>query len=130
MEYDRSNFKKILVVDDEDEILQILDKKLSAEGYHVLRARQGREAVEKARTKVPDLILMDIVLPDIDGAEVVVMLKDSPATQNIPVVFLSGIAVTGEAPVSEITVGGRRFTAIAKPFSFDKLLRTIQQFLQ
>jgi len=121
--------KKILVVDDENDILQILYKKLSAQGYQVFKAANGEEAIENAKSCIPDLILMDILLPDIDGAQVVMTLKEIASTQNIPVIFLSGIA-GGEGDDGGIKVGGRRFPVLAKPFIFEDLLRAVQKVLK
>lgn len=122
--------KKILIVDDEEGILNLLARKLSVEGYDVIKATQGGQAIGKARSDLPNLILMDIVLPDLDGADVVKSLSHDPQTQNIPIIFLSGI-VTQEGDKSEysVNVGGHHYAAIPKPFKFEELLREVRKMI-
>ena len=119
---------KILIVDDEEEVLNLLQGKLSALGYQVIRATRGREAVTKTKVYAPDLILMDIVMPDIQGSEAVKLLKEDPATDQIPVIFLSGIVTKDpETKESVVTVGAEEYPAIPKPFTFEELLREIKK---
>ena len=124
------NPKKILIVDDEEKILELLEKKLSIERFGVVTATRGQEAVEKATAYLPDLILMDIMLPDLDGAEAVRMLKDNASTANIPIIFLSGIAPKESDGKSWINVGGDRYQALAKPFSFEDLMQEVRNALR
>lgn len=121
---------KVLVVEDEDEVLKVLEKQLMAHGYMAIGARKGMEALEKADIYGPDLILLDLLLPDIDGADVVRLLKDNPRTAQIPVLFLSGM-VTREPgkELSEIRVGGKDYPAIGKPFTFQELFNGINKVL-
>ena len=81
--------KKILIVDDEQDILDLLQFNLEAEGYDVLSAADGNDALEIARSEVPDLIILDIMLPGKDGWEVINGLKQHSQTQHIPVIFLT-----------------------------------------
>ncbi len=122
-------FRKILIVDDDEVILQFLEKKLAAQGYHTICAKQGMEAVEKARSDSPDLILMDIILPDIDGSEAVKLIHQDPLTKHIPVVFVSGILTKGEEGEAslDIKVAGKQYHAFAKPFTFESLLNEIEK---
>jgi CheY-like chemotaxis protein len=123
--------RRILIVDDDEEILSLLEKKLSSDGFEVVVARDGKEALELARTHTPQLILMDIVMPGVDGPEVVALLKDDPTTQFIPIVFLSGIvAEEGEGGKFEVKVAGRRFDAIPKPFEYKTLLEKVKEYLK
>ena len=118
--------QKILIVDDEPEVVDILRQKLERDGFHALTAASGRDAILQTRLHLPDLVLMDIVLPDMDGSEVVKTLHDHSATVGIPVIFLSGIISeneTGEA--ATITVAGRTYEAIGKPFTYHDLRRRI-----
>ena len=122
--------KIILVVDDEKEVLDWLEKRLSGETYVVLMALTAREALEKARRHKPDLILMDIVLPDIEGSEVVRILAEDSLTAHIPVIFMSGIvSKEDEHTQIELNVGGRLYRAVSKPFEFEELLKEIQKTL-
>ena len=121
--------KKILIIDDEEEILHSLEKRLTADGYEVTTATQGREAVRMARENPPDLFLIDIVLPDIDGPEVILMLQDDAALAKIPVVFFSGIiSREGKGYYSEIKAAGQVFPAISKPFPYGELIKLIQRY--
>lgn len=122
--------KTILVVDDEKEVLDWLEKRLSSETYVVLMALTAKEALEKARRHKLDLILMDIVLPDMEGSEVVRILAKDSLTAHIPVIFMSGIvSKEDEHTQIEINVGGRLYRAVSKPFAFEELLKEIQKTL-
>lgn len=123
--------RTIMIVDDELEVLDILNKKLMGAGYNVVPMQTGKDALIEARHHPPDLILMDIVLPDIDGSEAVRQLQDIPVTADIPIIFLSGI-IAGDADqsLSEVTVAGRQYRALGKPFSFQELLAEVQSILR
>ena len=122
--------KLVLVVDDEKEVLDWLEKRLSSETYVVLMALTAKEALEKARRHKPDLILMDIVLPDMEGSEVVRILAGDSLTAHIPVIFMSGIvSKEDEHTQIELNVGGRFYRAVSKPFEFEELLKEIQETL-
>ncbi|HBO97119.1 MAG TPA: hypothetical protein DE315_03465 [Candidatus Omnitrophica bacterium] len=122
--------RTILVVDDEKEVLDWLEKKLSGENYAVLRASAAKEALEKTRKSKPDLILMDIVLPDMEGSDAVRILAEDPATGHVPVIFMSGIiSKEDERTQLEVNVGGRLYKALSKPFEFEELLKEIQKIM-
>ncbi len=121
--------KKVLVVDDEEEMLQLIEKALSGEGYAVTTAATAGDAMDKARGVIPDLILIDIVLPDMEGPEAVRILGEDPLTEKIPVVFLSGI-VTREnegSACSEVRVGETLYKALSKPFSSRELMIEVRK---
>lgn len=120
--------KKILIVDDEEEVLAIMIRKLDEEGFRVFSATSGEGALQKAKEEIPDAILMDIVLPDIDGAEVVRLLQADPVLAHIPVIFLSGI-VSGmsEGAGGTIRIGEKVYPAIGKPFSFQDVLQALME---
>ena len=88
--------KKILTVDDEERIVQLINDILSSKGYDVLTAVSSKEAIRKSKKSSPDLIVMDIMMPDLDGAEAVKLLKEDPSTKDIPILFLSGIIMEAE----------------------------------
>jgi len=122
--------KKILVVDDEHEVAALVAKNLEVKGFKVMQALSGREAVSKAKMFLPDLILLDIILPDMDGSEVVQKLRRNDATRSIAVIFLSGIVSQDEEdPESEVRVGGEPYPALPKPFSVQQLLDKIDRVL-
>ena len=121
--------KKILIVDDEEEFLDLVAKSLSNEGYEVAAVTTAEDAMEKARTFLPDLILIDIILPDMEGPEAVRALGEDSLTKNIPVIFLSGIVAReqGGAASSEVRVGERRYKALSKPFSSEELIVEVRK---
>lgn len=119
--------KKILFVDDEVEVVEIVQAKLQNDGYQVVVSHTGREGIIQARAHLPDMILMDIVLPDMDGADAVKELHDHNATVGIPVLFLSGIVGGGQE--AEINVGGRAYKAMGKPFTYAQLKQRIDHIL-
>ena len=82
---------KILVVDDNQDLVSVLEHELKKRGYTVISAVNGRQAVEKARTESPDLILMDITMPVMDGAEAGAALKQDSKTSGIPVIYLTAL---------------------------------------
>lgn len=83
--------RKVLVVDDDVGQLEVLERRLDSQGYDVITARNGMQALELARTKRVDIILLDIRLPDISGLEVCSELMDDPDTCGIPVILVSGM---------------------------------------
>lgn len=88
--------KRILVVEDDPDNRRIVAKVLSVEGYHVIEATDGIEALARARAEHPDLILMDLALPNVDGWEATRRLKSDPETRSIPVVALTAVAMRGD----------------------------------
>jgi two-component system alkaline phosphatase synthesis response regulator PhoP len=117
--------KKILIVDDDEELRNLVDKTLSRKRYETLMAETGSEAIDKAKQNMPDLILMDIVLPDMDGSEAIKVLQEFPQTSNIPVIFLSGMISKDDGEDSCINVGGKRYKALAKPCTSQVLLDAV-----
>jgi len=88
--------KKILVVEDDTDNRRIVTKVLAVEGYLVIEATDGVEALAQARAELPDLILMDLALPTMDGWEATRRLKSDPDTRRIPVVALTAVAMRGD----------------------------------
>ncbi|HPS53975.1 MAG TPA: response regulator [Sedimentisphaerales bacterium] len=81
------NKKKILLVDDEKDTLMVLEKQLTMDGYAVVTADSGTRALSLAKSEQPDLIVLDIKMPDMDGGEVAFRLTESPITKDIPIVY-------------------------------------------
>ena len=117
---------KILVVDDEIYIVHILDFSLGMEGYEVLTALDGEQALEKARAEQPDLIVLDIMMPKLDGYETCKLLKADDRTRNIPVILLSAKGRHTDQKVG-YEVGADDY--ITKPFSPRKLVERINDIL-
>jgi DNA-binding response OmpR family regulator len=82
---------RVLIVDDEPDVLELVDFKLSGEGFEVLRAANGLEALSKARCESPQVIVLDMMLPDLDGLLVCEILRAQPSTRDVPVVVLSAL---------------------------------------
>lgn len=80
---------KVLLIEDEEALIEVLNKKLTAEGYVVTIARDGQEGLEKMRTSRPDLILLDIVMPRMDGFEVLENMRKEEAIADLPVIIIS-----------------------------------------
>lgn len=118
---------KILVVDDEVNITQILEFSLGAEGYQVVTAANGEEAVDKARKEQPDLIVLDIMMPKIDGYEACRILKSNPITKNIPIVLLTAKGRDIDKRMG-YEVGAEDY--VIKPFSPNKLIDRIHELLE
>jgi two-component system alkaline phosphatase synthesis response regulator PhoP len=118
--------KKILVVDDEVYILHILDFSLGAEGYEVLTAADGDEAIRVARTEKPDLIVLDIMMPKVDGFEACRRLKADPETSAIPVILLTAKGREVDRQMG-MEVGADDY--IVKPFSPTRLIEKIGSYL-
>jgi len=117
---------KILVVDDEIYIVHILDFSLGMEGYEVVTALDGEQAIEKARAEKPDLIVLDIMMPKLDGYETCKILKAEKDTRDIPVILLSAKGRNVDQKIG-FEVGADDY--ITKPFSPRKLVERINAIL-
>ncbi|MGH7730423.1 MAG: response regulator [Candidatus Eiseniibacteriota bacterium] len=117
---------RILVVDDEIYIVHILDFSLGMEGYEVITALDGEQALEKARVEKPDLIVLDIMMPKLDGYETCKILKAEPDTKDIPVILLSAKGRNVDQKIG-FEVGADDY--ITKPFSPRKLVERINAIL-
>ena len=117
---------RILVVDDEIYIVHILDFSLGMEGYEVLTALDGEQALEKARDEKPDLIVLDIMMPKLDGYETCRRLKADADTKDVPVILLSAKGRNVDQKVG-FEVGADDY--ITKPFSPRKLVERINAIL-
>ncbi|HEX8687094.1 MAG TPA: diguanylate cyclase [Pyrinomonadaceae bacterium] len=113
----------ILVADDEPVNLALIKRRLEWEEYRVETAGDGGQAVEAARKILPDLILLDVMMPVLDGLGACRLLKEDPATRDIPVIFLSALDDT-ETKVSGLALGANDY--ISKPFSSDELLARVR----
>ena len=118
---------KILVIDDEPEITDILETFLEGAGYKVKSENSSMIGIERAKTFLPDLILLDIMMPFMDGYEICSELKKCEKTENIPVVFLTGKDARSDEGKS-FRVGGVLY--IKKPFSCERLLNIVKVILQ
>ena len=117
---------KVLVVDDEVYILHILDFILGAENYDVITAMNGEQALEKVRDEKPDLIVLDIMMPKLDGYETCRLIKSDPKTKAIPVILLTAKGREVDQKLGR-EVGASDY--ITKPFSPSKLIDRVQSIL-
>ena len=115
--------KKILVVDDEDDILHFLELVLKEKGYAVATASNGHEALTRAQIEKPDLVLLDIMMPQMDGWEVLKLLRVDEGTSHIPVAMLSA-RTEAKDRVQGLQEGAIDY--ICKPFSLQELLGKIE----
>lgn len=122
-----ANGSRILVVDDESDILNLLEYNLKKAGFRILLARDGPEAIESARTNRPDLVILDIMLPNMEGTEVLRRLKSSDSTKSIPVIMLTA---KGEEidKVIGFELGAEDY--ITKPFSPRELILRVKAVLK
>jgi DNA-binding response OmpR family regulator len=111
--------RKILIVDDEPHMLRVTELSLKRGGFDVLLARNGRDAVALAIRERPDLIVLDVVMPDVDGFTVLEELKASPEAGAIPVIMLTS---RGQAVAREKAASSGAALYITKPFSPSQLL--------
>src|SRR5215813_3068102 len=118
---------KILVVDDEADNIRILEVLLLRRGYEVIKARNGAEALQQVYSERPDLILLDVMMPIMDGFEVCKILKDNPETHLIPVVIMTALGQV-EDRVKGIEAGADDF--LTKPVHRDELLARIRTSLR
>jgi CheY-like chemotaxis protein len=117
---------RILLVEDNEMNRDMLSRRLIRRGYEVILAEDGQEGLEAARSQSPDLILMDMSLPVMDGWEATRRLKDAPATARIPVVALTAHALSDDREKAE-RAGCDAYET--KPVEFPQLLETIERLL-
>ncbi len=118
--------KTILIVEDNELNMKLFNDLLQAHGYDTVQTTDGRDAVGLVREHMPDLILMDIQLPEISGLEVTKILKADDELKHIPVIAVTAFAMKGDE--EKIREGGCE-SYIAKPISVPIFLETISQFL-
>ncbi len=118
--------KKILVVEDNETNMYLINFILEKNGYGVIQARTGEEGVELAIKEKPDLILMDIQLPDMDGLEATKRIRDSEAGGEVPIVALTSYAMAGDR---EKALAAGCTGSIEKPINPDTFLAEIEKYL-
>lgn len=122
-----NNKKKILVVDDESGLVEMLSIRLEANNYQVIAASDGQEGLDKARAGSPDLIILDLMLPKLDGCQVCRALKSDEKYKQIPIVIF-----TARAQESDVKAGNEAGADayITKPFEPDILLAKVNQLIE
>ena len=118
--------KLILIVEDEPKNMTLLRDLLQVSGYSTIEATDGKQGVELARSKKPDLILMDIIMPVMDGLKATRIIKADAVTRNIPIFALTSYAMKGDAErVLEAGCDGY----LSKPFDIRELLKQVAEYL-
>ncbi len=115
--------KKILAVDDDPSVLVLLEKRLVASGYDVVTTTNGQDALQIAQRELPALIILDILMPGLDGSETAARLHEDPKTKNIPILFLTCLFTKREELVEGHQLGHNFF--LAKPYNPKELLDEI-----
>jgi two-component system cell cycle response regulator DivK len=123
---DTAATKTVLIVEDNELNMKLFNDLLEAHGYSTLQTRNGLLALEMARENEPDLILMDIQLPEVSGLEVVKWLKEDESLSHIPVIAVTAFAMKGDE--ERIRQGGCE-AYISKPISIASFLQTVEGFL-
>jgi two-component system alkaline phosphatase synthesis response regulator PhoP/two-component system response regulator VicR len=119
--------RKILAVDDEKHIVRLVQINLQKEGYDVITASTGREALEKVAADKPELIIMDVMMPELDGFGALKILKEDPATASIPVIML-----TAKAQDADVFQGWKSGADLylTKPFNPQELITFVKRIFQ
>ena len=118
--------RRILVVDDEPEILEVVESRLKANGYDVVTARDGVQAVERLNEALPALIILDVMMPQVDGFKVLEVLKTHPRTSEIPIIML-----TSKGEMHNILKAQelKAVDYLIKPFKSEEIMATVRKNL-
>jgi CheY-like chemotaxis protein len=117
----------VLVADDDPDILTMVQLRLERCGYTVLAARNGREALELTAGHLPDLVVLDIAMPELSGLEALAQLKAAPLTSSIPVILLTARATSGDVETG-LAAGAAEY--LTKPFSPQELAARVAAFVE
>lgn len=118
---------RILIIDDEADLLETMKYRLSAAGYDVITASDGESGIKRAKEESPDLIIMDVMMPGIDGFETLKRLKGESGTKSIPaIVFSCG---KDEEEWAKKSLKGGASGYVVKPFDAEALLFTVERFM-
>ncbi len=118
--------KKILLVDDHQTVFRLLEAIVRIKGYKLIYAESGQQGIVMARRELPDLILLDVMMPDIDGFKVCQYLKENPETKDIPVMFLTARGAEDDLALGR-KAGADGF--MTKPFQTIEVLKQIERLL-
>lgn len=118
---------KILIIDDEKDVRDVVGEFLQTMGYDVIFAENGMEGLKAAKKNLPQLVLIDALMPKMNGTEVCSFLKKDPVTAPIPVLFLTGQAKLGDA---ELAFAGGAQGYITKPVDFTRLLAKVKSLIK
>ena len=116
---------KVVLVDDDRHVRDVVSQMLATRRYSVVALSEGDTALARIIDEMPDLILLDIVLPGIDGTTVAQEVREDPRTENIPIVFLTGLVDSEETHRDDNRIGGHFF--LAKPFDATELFEVMER---
>lgn len=120
--------KTILIIDDDPVLIRMLEKVLKMDGYHVISALSGKSGFERAKKEEPFVILLDVLMPDINGKDLARQLRNDAKTRDIPVVFLTiTLDVKKDKGHETIAIDGVKYPAMAKPMHTRKLLSLLRK---
>jgi len=120
--------KKILVIDDEPLVVEVLKIMLEIKNYEIITASNGIEGIERSVREKPDLVILDILMPGMDGYQVCRKLKEDRKTMTIPVIMLT--ALGGQSAEKEKGYSSGAYGYIFKPFDEEKLLKSVERALK
>lgn len=123
---DMSSKSKILIIDDDPDVLETMTAVLETRDYQVLTALSGLEGISKAGKEKPDLIIMDVLMPEVDGFATCKMIKENKEIKNIPVILLTGTGMVGDLEKG-LAAGAIDF--MIKPIDWDKLFLRIKKLI-
>ena len=118
--------QKILVVDDEPEIREMLEARLSANGYEVVTAKDGLEAVEKFSEEMPAMVILDVLMPRVDGFKVLEIIKNHASSSPVPIIMLTAKGESGNILKAQEM---QATDYIIKPFKAEELLAVVKRYL-
>ena len=122
---------KIFLIDDDQDLANLTKMTLVKSGYEVSIFHEAKKAIEEARKQKPNLILMDIMLPGVDGGEAVKELKKDTSLKNIPVIFLTALVSPEEnLEKAGIAIDGVNYKTFGKPYEIEQLLKVIKSSLR
>ena len=119
--------KKILIIDDKEQTLNVLNRGLTIAGYEIIEAQNGEEGLERARIEKPDLIVMDILMPKMDGFSVNLKLKENEATKDIPVIISSSRRMMSD--LFESSGKAKINSFLEKPYTLEELWVKVKEVL-
>ena len=118
---------KVMIVDDDRHLLTTITDFLRFEGYEVLAASDGKQALSLLRKNRPDVILLDVMMPGMDGGDVAQAIRANPVLKGIPIIFTTAVVSKSEERTHDGNIGGESF--LAKPFRLDELTARIHDAL-
>ena len=117
----------ILLIDDDHDLCHLTKITLAKHGYQVSTFSDAEAGIKSARNNKPNLILMDVLLPGISGAEAVKTLKSDSQLENVPVVFLTALIAGEEQNLENINVDSSYYRTLGKPYEIDQLLKVVRE---